>query len=39
MMKNWRELPNTAERMRDALNRAYCCTMEIFQQLNLRSWA
>ena len=39
MMKNCRELPNTAERMRDCLNRAYCCTMEMFQQLNLRSCA
>jgi len=26
------------ERMRDCLKRAYCCTMEMFQQLNLRSW-
>jgi hypothetical protein len=36
------ELAAVAEHGRtdaDCLKRAYCCTMEMFQQLNLRSWA
>jgi hypothetical protein len=37
--KNWRLLPKTAERIRLCLNREYCWTMEMFQQLNLRSCA
>ena len=36
IMKNCRLFPNTAERMRLSLNRAYCCTIAMFQVLNFR---